>query len=384
MMQDSPSPFARPDPLLRIKNGAPALHKPTKEEIARHESESDHLTRRTWAAQEVLLDRHEYDLSWLGDKHFLLAGATGAGIGGALAAAVIHNLGDRGSVTIISRDLTRSPGYETGLRTQEYAEEVGLGDRFHWVNKGLKIEGKDLENTLQMLREAGADKVIYINTVAAAHSGLLPDCPPIYVKDIDDEGLYQWKLEPLDSRMLDWTRYTMGELAVHFGHILEQEGIPVEATVFADWRGSLHRESRHPQSMEYGRNGAYSASLATPKDFLQEEAARAYGTERVVLDFFYPIMRTRALGFIPGGRAMSQVYDKLMNLEKVGRIDIPELALATLDYLGRALQTRQYNPFPMLDAHESPLELWFYEVVSRLNEDPDSPYYFKKWIGSPV
>jgi len=38
------------------------------------------------------------------------------------------------------------------------------------------------------------------------------------------------------------------------------------------------------------------------------------------------------------------------------------------------------NPFPRLDGHEAPLDLWFYEVVKRLNDDPGSEFYFKKWI----
>ncbi|NNE08828.1 MAG: hypothetical protein HKN20_09750 [Gemmatimonadetes bacterium] len=382
MKHDSPSPFAKADPDLRIKEGAPPLLRPTRDAIARFPDEANRLIDRTWAVQDAFLEKTTYDLRWMENKHFLLAGATGAGLGCALACAVLHNLGSEGSLTIIARDLKKSIGFETGRRMKELAEELGLANRFHWVNSGLAIEGDGLADTLSMLREAGADRVIYANTVAAAHSGLLPDCPPIYVKDIDEEGLFQWKLEPLDSRMLDMTRYTMGELAVHFAHVLELEGIKVEATAFADWRGSLHREGRHPESLEYGKNGAYSASLALPKDFLQEEAAKAHGTGRVVVDFFYPIMRTRALGFIPGGIAMSRVYDKLMKLYEVPRIDIPELAVATLDYLGKAIQSRRYNPFPRLDAHEHTLDLWFFDVIQKLNNRKDSPFYYKHWTES--
>lgn len=381
MILRSPSPFARPKPGVRIVEGAPKLTRPNREEIATFPAESVELIDSTWAAQAEDLERGRYNLRWMENKHFLLAGATGRGLGGALAVAVLNNLGAEGSLTIIARDLRRSIGYETGLRMTEKAKEAGLESRFHWVNTGLAIDGEGLDDTLHLLREAGANKVIYVNTVAAAHSGLLPDCPPIFVTDVDEEGLFQWRLAPLDNRMIDNTRYTMGELAIHFGHILEQQGIDVEATAFADWRGSLNRESRHAESLQYGRNGAYSASLALPKDFLQEEASLCYGTEKIVLDFFYPIMRTRALGFIPGGRAMSHIYDKLMRHEGVRRMEIPELALMTLDYMGRAIATREHSPFPRLDAHESPLELWFYEVVSRLCENPRDPFYYKKWIG---
>lgn len=381
MILRSPSPFAMPKPGLRIVEGAPKLTRPGRDEIATFPAESAKLLEETWSAQMEDLEKGNYNLRWMENKHFLLAGATGRGLGGALATAVLHNLGSEGSLTIIARDLKKSIGYETGLRMQERAKEAGLENRFNWVNRGLAIDGEGLDNTLRLLREAGANKVIYVNTVAAAHSGLLPDCPPIFVTDVDDEGLFQWKLTRLDNRMIDTTRYIMGEMAVHFGHILEQQGIEVEATVFADWRGSLNRESRHPESLQYGRNGAYSASLALPKDFLQEEASFCYGTRKIVLDIFYPIMRTRALGFIPGGRAMSHIYDKLMKYERIRRIDLPELALMTLDYMGRAIETGKHSPFPRFDCHEDPLELWFYEVATRLNENPKDPFYFKKWIG---
>ncbi len=380
MIPSSPSPFARPKPGLRIVEGAPRLTRPGRDEIATFPAESAKLVEKTWAAQSEDLEKGRYDLTWMENRHFLLAGATGQGLGGAIATAVIHNLGSEGSVTIIARDLKKSLGYETGLRMRSLAAEEGLENRFHWVNSGLAIEGDGLDDTLRLLREANADRVIYVNTVAAAHSGLLPGCPPIYITDVDEEGLFQWELAPLDNRMIDTTRYVMGELAVHFGHILAQKGITVEATAFADWRGSLHRESRHPESLEYGRCGAYSASLALPKDFLQEEAAQCFGTPRMVLDFFYPIMRTRALGFIPGGKAMSHVYDTMMKREGIRRIELPELALMTLDYMGRALTTGRYNPFPRFDFHEAPLELWFYEIVRRLCEDPADPFYFRNWI----
>ena len=77
---------------------------------------------------------------------------------------------------------------------------------------------------------------------------------------------------------------------------------------------------------------------------------------------------------------MSYVYAELMKREGIRRIDVPELALAMLDRIGRAIDEGYDNPFPRLDAHEAPLDLWFYEVVQRLNEDENSEFFFRKWI----
>lgn len=380
MSYESPSPYARPTPGLRTKEGAPAIPRPTKEEIASFPQEARKLLDRNWAAQAPRVKAGPYPLKWLEGRHFLLAGATGPGLGGALSTALLNLLGGSGSLTVVARDLTRSIGYETGVAMQRQAEEAGLGTRFHWLNDGLVLEGEGLEKILSALKGAGADRVVYINTVAAASSGLLPGCPPVFVKDVDEEGLFQWQLSPLNDRSIEATRFIMGTMAVQFPHELEKAGIPVEATAFADWRGSLDRCSRDPAALEYGRQGAYSTSLYLPKDLLQEATSSAYGSGKIVLDLFFPIMRTRALTFIPGGTAMSCVYDNLMKREEVRRIDIPELALAMLDRIGRAIDKGDDNPFPRLDTHEAPLDLWFYEVVKRLNEDEESAFYFKRWI----
>lgn len=62
------------------------------------------------------------------------------------------------------------------------------------------------------------------------------------------------------------------------------------------------------------------------------------------------------------------------------RVDPPELALAALDRVGRTLAGDSHNPFPRLDLHEAALDLWFIEVLARLNEDTASPFYFKRWV----
>lgn len=380
----SPSPFARPTPNVRIREGAPPLTRPSKEEIAAFPAEAQELLDRTWAAQQPLVEAGQYDLSWLAGRHVLLAGATGPGLGGGLASAVLnlmHSL-NVGSLTVLARDLTRSLGYETGKAMQERAAAAGLGPRFHWLNDGVALEGKAFEATVAALREAGADRLIYVNTVAAAISGMLPGMPTVYVKDVDEEGLLQWQLRPLTEQEISITRTVMGTMAVEFPHRLAEAGFEIEATSFADWRGSLDRQSRDPDNEEYGRQGAYSTSLYLPKLDLQRAARQAYGSGRPVLDCFYPIMRTRALPFIPGGTTMAQVYDKLMQREGIRRIEVPELALMTLDRIGKAVTQGYDNPFPRFDTHEIALDEWFYEVVLRLNDDENSDFYYKRWIAA--
>ena len=87
MILRSPSPFARPKPGLRIVEGAPKLTRPTREEIASFPAESAKVVDGTWAAQLEDLERGRYNLRWMENKHFLLAGATGRGLGGAIATA---------------------------------------------------------------------------------------------------------------------------------------------------------------------------------------------------------------------------------------------------------------------------------------------------------
>lgn len=357
------------------------MRKPTQSEIDSFPAEAESLIAGTRSQQQSLIDGNKYDLGWTQGQHLLIAGATGQGLGCAIATAAIGLAGNGGSVTIVSRDLSRSLGYSTGCVMQAMADSAGLFDRFHWLNDGLALEGDGLERIVGALKSAGARDVVYINTVAAASSGLLPGYPPVYVKDVDDEGLFHWKLMPLSEKSIDLTRHIMGTMAVRFPYELEKAGIKVRATAFADWRASLDKISRDPNQAEYGRNGAYSTSLYLPKDILQQETSSAYGTGRIVLDAFFPTMKTRALGFIPGGIAMAGLLDRLMRLEGKARVDVPELGLQMLHHVGRALNDNHYDPFPRLDSPESGLDLYFYEVMSRLDDDPCSDFYYQRWIG---
>ena len=373
------SPFGQAMPGLRIKEGAPPLTKPTKEETEAFPSEAHTLRDKTWAAQAPLIDSRQYDLQWVEGRHILIAGGTGPGLGGAFATALLGD-GRAASVTVVGRDLSRSINYETGKAMQAQAEAQGLGERFHWLNDGLALEGAPLEKLLHALKTAGAEQVVYFNTVAAALSGLQPGMPPVFVKDADEQGLFQWQLRELNEKELEITRFVMGEMAVRFPAVLESNGIGVEASVFADWRGSLDKVSRDPAQREYGRHGAYSSSLYLPKEYLQEDARTAFGTKRKVLDIFYPMMRTRALPLIPGGLTIAAVNEKIMQMEGVRRLDVPELALKGLDFVGKALTQGYDNPFPRTDAHDAHLDEWMFEVVARLNDDENSDFYYKRWL----
>ena len=371
------SPFAKPQPGLRVKPGGPPIQMPTQEEAAAYPAEAASILGGIRAAQAAA---GGFRLDWVRGRHFLIAGGTGSGFGGCVAQAVLAGIGETGSLTVVSRDPSRSVAYETGILMQERAARDGMGARFHWINYGLAAEGKKFDRILAALREAGAERVVYVNAVAAAHSGLLPGFPPVYVKDLDEEGLFQWELLPLDERALSATRVPMGELAAAFAPAIERAGVAVEAAVFLDWRGSLDCSSRDPASPDYGRQGPYSTSLYLPKEIIRAATAAAIGKGRTVLDIFLPVMHTRALGLIPWGALMPRLFDTLMAREGVRRLDTPELALAALERAGIALGGGSPNPFPRLDLHEAALDLWFIEVLTRLNEDPESEFYYRRWI----
>ncbi len=373
------SPFGKATPDLRIKEGAPPLSKPTKEEIETFPSEASALLKHTWDAQQPLIANNNYDLGWVEGRHILIAGGTGPGLGGAFAAALLGQ-GKAASITVVGRDLSRSLNYETGKAMQAQAEARGMAERFHWLNDGMALEGGALEKLLGALKAAGAERVVYFNTVAAALSGMRPGQPPVFVKDVDEAGLFQWQLRELNEKELEITRFVMGEMAVRFPSVLEANGIGVEASVFADWRGSLDKASRDPAQREYGRHGAYSTSLYLPKEYLQAAAREAMGSKQKVLDIFYPMMRTRALPLIPGGLTIAAVNEKIMQREGVRRLDVPELALQGLHFVGRSLTAGYDNPFPRADAHDAHLDDWMFEVVARLNDDENSDFYYKRWI----
>ncbi|MBX2998863.1 MAG: hypothetical protein KF893_10165 [Caldilineaceae bacterium] len=372
------SPFGQHDPNLPLKKGAPAVTRPSKEEIAAFPAEAEALLANNWAAQAPLLEKGDYCLDWVEGRHILLAGATGPGLGGAFASALLGH-GKAASITVLGRDLSRSLNYETGRQMQLQAEAKDMGASFHWLNDGMAMEGAPLEALINALKEAGADRVIYFNTVAAALSGMLPGMPPVYVKDVDANGLFQWELQPLTEKEIEITRFVMGEMAVRFPQVLEDHGIGVEASIFADWRGSLDKISRDPSQREYGRQGAYSTSLYLPKEILQEASRSAYGTDRIVLDIFYPMMRTRALPLIPGGVTTANLNQKLMEMEGIRHVDVPELALMGLDFVERALTEGYDNPFPRTDRHDSYLDEWLFELMARLTHDENSDFYYERW-----
>jgi len=380
-MSEVISPFAKPMPNLPIKEGTPPVVRPTKEEIETFPAEAEALLNGHWKTQQSLIESGNYNFDWLSERHFLLAGATGPGIGGALAPAVLNLLGDRGSLTVLGRDLSRSINYETGKIMQSQAERLGFGNRFHWINANMEMEGKNFDTVVAALKEAGADHLIYVNTVAAAVSGTLPGMPPVYIKDVDENGLFQWQLLPLDERAINMTRTIMGSLAVEYPQALRRAGFTVDVAVFADWRGSLDKVSQDPSRVEYGRQGSYSTSLYLPKTIIQEAVSANYGSGQKMMDIFYPVMRTRALPLIPGGVTMANLYDHLMAREGIQRVGRAELALNTLQVIGQTLTEGYDNPFPRLDSHEIQLDTWFYEILCRLDNDENSKFYYKHWLG---
>jgi hypothetical protein len=379
-MADYSSPFAKPFPDLRVKDYNTQVPRPNAEEVARFPEQARALLDRISIQQEVFLTGSDYKLDWIKGHHFMLAGATGPGLGGAIESAVRRYVEDEGSITVLARDLSKSVGFQMGLQMSERAEQAGMGNRYHLMNEGMSIEGPVFEKMIASLREAGAKDLIYINSVAAAMSGILPGYPPIYVKDVDSEGLFQWRLPPLSEQQIESTRTVMGKLAVAFPRALEAAGFRVAVTCYIDWRGSLDVLSRDPSSSAYGRQGPYSTSLYLPKEYLQSDTIQSYGRGRTVLDCYLPVMRTRAISFIPGATPQWYLMSRLMDLSGVRRRDVPELALGVLDQIGRALSGNPYNPFPRLDDHESPLDEWYQQIVLRLNNEEGSEFYWKNWI----
>ena len=356
------------------------IPRPSAEEAAKLPVQSKQLLDRTSIQQDVFLRTGDFKADWMKGRHFLIAGGTGPGLGGAIESAVRRFTEKEGSVTVLARDLSKSLGYEMGKHMRQQAQEAGFENRYHLSNEGMSIDGPAFENTLQALREAGARDIIYINCVAAAMSGLLPGYPPIYVKDVDSEGLFQWRLNPITEAAIENTRYIMGRLAVQFPRVLEEHGFRVAATCYIDWRGSLDVLSRDPETTAYGRQGPYSTSLYLPKEFLQSDTIQSYGHGRTVIDCFLPVMKTRALSFIPGATPKYYLFNRLMELSGIRRREVPELALSVLDQIGRAVSGGPFNPFPRLDDHEAPLEEWYLQIVLRLTNDEDSEFYWKHWI----
>src|SRR5262249_12607316 len=139
--------------------------------------------------------------------------------------------------------------------------------------------------------------------------------------------------------------YLMGTLAVNFPQALEKAGFKVATQNFCDWRGSLDVESTQPSSEIYGWQGAYSASLRLPKLVIQKYVRDSRkGGKRNVMNHFLPIMRSRALPFIPGGMTLANLYDKLAANEpaNVPIPRVPELALQMLRDVGLVYQSEGF------------------------------------------
>lgn len=376
-MADLPSPWARVEPRTRIKEGAPAVQRPTKEQIAGFPKEASDLIDDSWVAQKSLIDSGKYDASWLDGQHLVIVGGTGRGLGGAVSVIALHNLGRLGSLTVIGRDMKRSMEFAFG---ESLTERAAGSDKFHWLNDGISVEGEGFDAIVALLKSKGVKDAIYVNGVAAASSGLMPGLPPVYVKDIDKEGTYVWQLTELPERSIEATRSFMGTLTIQFPDALEAAGINVEVAAYADWRGSLDRGSRDPQSPTFGRWGSYSTSLYLPKDIIQDATRKAYADGRKWIDVFFPTMRTRALPFIPGGVVMSRVYDNILRKSGIFRIDIPELGLGMVHQIGQRLTDKDDNPFPRYDAHEAPFDEWIYEILNLINDDENSKFYYENWL----
>ena len=366
---------------IRVKVGGPRVGRLRKEGLEGLRKEGKELvdrSRREWAGywKEGLCG----SLKGLEGKHFLIIGGSGNGLGSAMVFGVLELIRGGGSLMMVSRDIEMSLGYVAS----EYlmGVEEGLSGRLSWSNEGLDLlRGKGLERILEHLKVVGAKRVIYINTVASAISGMLPGKEKVYIKDVDDAGLFQWDLKELSEKEVERTKGIMGDMAVLLVEILEREGFEVEASIFADWRGSLDKVSRDESYREYGRNGAYSTSLHLPKEVIQEAVLDNYRSGKNVgskmIDIFYPVMKTRALSYIPGGMMMARILDHLMGGEG---FSVNELGLKGLECIRRLIFGEDGNPFPRLDLREVEYELWYYEIIRGLNEKEGSEFYYKNWI----
>ena len=156
-MSESSSPFAQPAPDLRIKEGAPAIARPSKEEVEAFPAEGVKLLDKNRNAQQAVADR--YNVDWAKGKHFVIAGGTGLGIGCSVATAAMNLVAKSGSLTVIARDLSKSLGYATGAEMEIRAKDAGMGGRFAWINDGVGLEGKTLDTIVNALNGMDAQDV---------------------------------------------------------------------------------------------------------------------------------------------------------------------------------------------------------------------------------
>lgn len=343
-------------------------------------------------------------------QHVLLVGGT-AGLGAATAVALKNILGPTGSLTIVALDRTKV-GLGEDLVLPLYVGKALLeqGSQAEHTpvalsNDGAALEGPSYDAMMKCLSSVNASNVLYINMAAAASSGLirLPDGtlpPPVFVRSVltpkraayvqekDRAGfsvdggqshLMYWDLPELTPKQVESTRNVMGHWAVGLPEKLRQAGVGVAQENYAGWRGSYDVLSRDPASDTYGAQGAYSTSLWLPKDVIRDYMKRNDLPVPAMYHFF-PTMRTRALGLIPGGPEIAAIYAHL--LAKTGRayIGVPELALMMLDTMGQAL-TKGFapHPTPRYDMHEQMVDFEAGQIVANLSDDPASPFFYGQY-----
>ena len=372
-------PFAAPQEKLPIRHGAPPLRRPGKHDGPMLAAEATEVVEEYLAAQTAMTEARKADLQHLADRDVLVVGGTGSGIGGAISLALL-NLGSPRTLTVISRDLRQSKEFYMGELVARLADNLHFGNRFWWSNEGVSSDGAGFDSILEGLKSRGAQNIVYFNCVAAASSGVREGFPEVFVKDIDDGGLFQWRLPTLTDREVHATTHIMGTMATAFPRRLAANGVTTSLSIYADWRGSLDVISRDPSRAEYGRQGPYSTSLFLPKDVIQAEVRSAFGTAENMIDIFYPMMRTRALRFIPGGHLGALLNSNLMRRESIREKGVPELAVESLAIASNALRYGVDNPFPRLDASDAALIEWYYEVLLRLTNDESSPFFFRYWV----
>ena len=372
------SPLTHPCPDVEIKQGSPAIKKPAREDILQFPEKAFQIVEDIFTLQEQKQDF--FSLEWMKDRHFLLCGATGYGLGANLACAVLAHLGEKGSLTILARDLKSSINYHTGLCLEKKALEKGVS--FQRLNSGISLEPSSVQPVIEALKGRKAKDIIVINTVAYAFSGLFPGFPPIFVKDLDEnDDLIQWQLAELNEKQVQINQEVMGDASIRFPGSLEEAGITLSASVFCDWRGSLDKVSRMPEAREYGRQGAYSTSLYIPKQRIQNYVKESvFCCHRYLADVFFPIMDTPALRFLPGGRLIFLLMNGIMKRNGFQEKKVSYLALELLHTLGRDISRQSFNPFPRFHCQESQFDILFFHVLEKLNNKKDDLFFYKNWI----
>jgi hypothetical protein len=236
----------------------------------------------------------------------------------------------------------------------------------------LQTEGAVFQALTDGLRANEADDLIVIHCVAAAKSGITRHQPQIYTRDVDtQDNLIEDMLPRIDDGDILFNTQIMGQSTYEFPDALREAGFNVTQQHTCDWRGSRDEESRNPESEAYGRQGAYSGSLWQPKAAIQAFTVQAaLAGRRDVVDHFFPTMRTRALGFIPGGVALANLFENLMRIRNVRHIGIPELALRMLTCIRVNVEDPStHEPFVYHDRHEAALDPEAFDALKNLSPE---------------